>query len=787
MRTKINFDNDWRFCLGDLPPHKPTDGWGGAKARAYSKSAAAVDFDDSDWRIIDLPHDFVSEGSYCFESGNNSDMGDIPEMESIDSRLFAGGCLAGGVGWYRKKFMIEDKNKRVYIHFDGVYRSSTVYVNQYFIGTHASGYTGFYYDITDFINPDGENVIAVRVDASDREGWWYEGGGIYHHTWLEVTDEIHIEPYGLFAAAENIDLQKNISDVNIRCTVLNRSFDNKDVDVKFRIRDDEDMTAAESECSFTVKEWDETECCEKLFIENIRTWSLNDPYLYTAVVSVYEKGVLCDEYSVKFGIRDIRFDADKGFFLNGEHIKIKGVCCHHDHAGVGIAVPDSVNEYRIRRIKEMGANAFRSSHYPASPALLDICDRLGMLVFSETRRMSSAPEDLECLHSMVKRGRNHPSIFLWGIGNEEIFSQHRPETAGTTRTMTAEIKKLDNTRPVTSAVVCWDGEQRYDNAEKYVDVTKNLDIMGFNYCQTAWDDYHRRMPAQPVIITEESSNSWTRGCRCTDESRGHYYAFDSDNFNKCQAGAKAVRKEMGEKAWRAAAERDYLAGMFVWTGFDYRGEPTPLKYPAVYTQFGIFDYCGFPKDNYYYYKSWWGSEDVLHIFYDRNKIYCYSNFDEVEIFAGDKSYGRKTMDRNWYLEWENVVYEKGDLTAKGFRNGEIIMEKIIQTAGDPYKIDVRAYNEAAGDTMIFNISILDKNGRLVPDADNKLSFEITGGILLGTGNGNPGDHDSEKTNERRAFNGLCQVLARADRESGAVRITVKSDGLNNAECLVKLN
>lgn len=780
MRTKTSFDNDWKFYQGDLYPQKPTDNWGGAKAHGYLKGAVTFDFDDSDWRSVTLPHDFVSEGKYCFDAGGNSDMLDIPEMESIDSRLFAGGCLEGGVAWYRKKFTLsESDDRRVYIHFDGIYRNSTVYVNEYFVGTYASGYSDFYYDIIDFLNLDGENVIAVRVDATEREGWWYEGGGIYRHVWLEVTDSVHIEPHGLFASAEKIDLEQHISVVRLCYNICSRAFEDKDIRIEVEISDDEGETVSELNRMLPVKAWGKIEYCEKMFVENVKLWSLENPYMYTASVRLYEKEALIDEYSVKFGIRDIHFDADKGFFLNGEHIKIKGVCCHHDHAGVGIAIPDSVNEYRIKRLKEMGANAFRSSHYPASPELLDICDRLGMLVFSETRRMSSAPEDLECLRSMVKRGRNHPSIFLWGIGNEEVFSQHRKETARTTNTMMAEIKQLDPTRPITSAVVCWDGVQRYDNAEKYVEVTKNLDVMGFNYCQTAWDDYHKRMPNQPIIVTEESSNSWTRGCYNTDESKGLYYAFDDENYDKCQSKAKAVRKNMGEEAWKAVAERDYLAGMFVWTGIDYRGEPTPLKGAAVYTQFGIFDYCGFPKDNYYYYKSWWTDEDVLHIFFDGKNVYCYSNMDEVELFADGKSYGRKVMEKNWYLEWENI--ECKDITAKGYRNGELVMEKTIQQAGKPYKIKIEPYSETVkkGDTAIFNISILDENNLLVPDADNELIFEVEGGTLLGTGNGNPGDHDSEKTNKRHAFNGLCQVFVRADKEN-EITLTVKSDGLETA-------
>lgn len=402
--------------------------------------------------------------------------------------------------------------------------------------------------------------------------------------------------------------------------------------------------------------------------------------------------------------------------------------------------------------------------------------------------MSSAPDDIDSLKTMVKRDRNHPSIFLWGIGNEEIFAQHRPEMARATRTMIAEIRKIDPTRSVTSAVVCWDGEQHYDNARKYIDITKNLDVMGFNYCTTAWDDYHERVPRQPIIITEASSNSGTRGCYSTDESGGLYYVLDSDNEEKVANKRKAVRKNMGESEWKYFAKRKYLSGIFLWTGFDYRGEPTPLGYPAVYSQFGIFDYCGFEKDNYYYYKSWWQNEDVLHVFPHWNHpdkigepidVYCYSNFDEVELFVNGKSCGKKPMEKDWYLTWDRVIYEPGELKVVGYRNGQAAKENVVRTTDEPHSIRLSAYNAevSIGDTAIINIDILDKNGYIVPTADNEIHFIISeNGKLLGTGNGNPGDHDSEKLPVRRAFNGKCQILVKACG-TGKIKITASSKKL----------
>ena len=794
MSTIYYLDRNWRFYRGELPPRDPADGWGGAKARAYSDGAAAVDFDDSGWRELCLPHDFVSEGSYCFDTSAASDMGDIPEMESIDSRLYAGGCLEGGVAWYRKKFFMPDggEGKRVYLHFDGVYRNSALYINQYYVGSHTSGYGSFYYDVTDFIDPSGENLIAVRVDASRREGWWYEGGGIYRHVRLELADGTHIAPYGLFAYGDEVDPKDGSARINVRFDALNKTGEDAMLRAVTEITDPDGAKLAMDERRICIPAWDGASGSFSVFAKGLKLWDPDSPdAIYTASVKLYSSGKLADEKRARFGIRDMRFDADKGFFINGRHLKIKGVCCHADMAGVGIGIPDELKEKLIGKVQYMGANAVRISHYPPSPELLDVCDRLGMLVFAETRRMSSAPEDLEALRMMVLQGRNHPSVFLWGIGNEEIFSQHRPETARTTFTMKSEIKKLDPTRPVTAAVVCWDGVRRYDNAEKYIDVTKQLDVMGFNYCRTAWDDYHRRMPEQPIIITEESSNGSTRGCYETDEKAGRYYPFDKDNAKKCSVGAKADRYALGEKAWAAAAEREYIAGLFIWTAFDYRGEPTPLKGRVISSQFGVMDYCGVPKDGYYYYASQWSGRDILHIFPNGSRalscsdVYCYTNADEAELFSDGVSLGRKSPGDDRYIMWENVSCSPGGLTVKGYRNGKCTEESAAPAAGRPASLFILAEREMKkGKTYVFTVFVTDENGNFLTDARERLRFEVTGGTLIGTGNGDPADTDSEKLPERRTFNGICCVLIRA--ENGPLVFRAVLDKLGAAELEVSV-
>lgn len=807
---KRKFDDGWKFFYGDLPPRQDTDGWGGAKARAYSFGAASMALNDSAWRTVELPHDFVLEGDFTRKRTADSDMLQIPEMESVDSRHFAGGSLEMGVGWYRKHFFVEKEleEKRILLHFDGIYRNSTIYINEYFVQKQESGYTGFFMDVTDFINFGGENLIAVRVDAAGREGWWYEGGGIYRHVWLEAKEPVYLEPWGIYVRSKP-DMQTKEAETEIRVQVTGRLLRDRTVTVKSVIRDRENRTVGEAVSEIRLPAWDTAECVQTIRVSAAHLWDLEDPYLYRLNTAVYieDQNTDCgqpaskaaDSADTEFGIRGMYFDAKQGFFLNDRHVKIQGLCCHHDHAGVGIAVPDRVQEYRLLKMKEMGANAYRTAHYPPTPELLALCDRMGMLVFEETRRMSSAPDDLERLQAMVKRDRNHPCIFLWGIGNEEIFSQHRPETARTTVSMRMAVQKLDPSRPITSAVVCWDGTQRFENAKQYLPVTKELDVMGFNYCPTAWDDYHERMPKQPIIITEASANSGTRGCYQTDEATGQYYIMDPDNKRKCKSGEKAVKKDTAETQWKMCAERPYLAGLFLWTGLDYKGEPTPLSYPAVNSQFGVLDSCGFRKDNFYYYKSWWSSEPVLHIFPHWNwkgqegkaiPVYCYSNLEEVELFVNGRSCGRKTMEKNWYLSWDQVIYEPGTLTARGYRNGKEVLTETIETTGAPDRILLLPYQNritAGSDTAILEVRVVDSRGRVVPEADQEIHVTVAGaGSFLGIGNGNPGSHESDLLPVGRAFHGKCQILVRGGKEAGTLTVKAEAAGLAAAECRVEV-
>lgn len=717
-----------------------------------------------------LPHDFVSEGEYTRKNTEENDMRAIPEMESIDSRLFAAGSLEGGVGWYRKHFSLQLRDgQRVLLHFDGVYRDCTIYINEYYVQSHEGGYDSFIVDATDFVNQQGENLLAVRVDSRGREGWWYEGGGIYRNVWLEIKEALYLEPWGIQVSYTLTE--DNTATLQICTELKNQSLADREVLLRHTLVKD-GMTLGETQSRLEAEKLEVTAARDELQVEGITRWSIENPCMYMLQTRVYEGEVLLDEQETPIGLRTLRFDAEKGFFLNGKHVKVQGLCCHQDHAGVGIACHKELWEYRLRQMKGMGMNAYRSAHHMMAPEVLSLCDELGILVMGETRRMSSAPQDLEALRMLVRVSRNHPSVFIWSIGNEEIFSQDKPETARTTLTMKGLVDKLDGTRPVTSAVVCWNGEERFETAEKYEQVTEQLDIMGFNYCRTAWDAYHRSKPEQPIIITEASANSSTRGCYETREEAGQYYILDPENEEKCSSGKKAVRRDMAETEWRYVAEREFLIGTFLWTGMDYRGEPTPMLYPSVYSHFGIFDYCGYPKDNYYYWRSWWQEEDVLHVFPHWNhrgkegqplQVYCYSNLEEAELLVNGKSYGKQRIEKNWYLCWENVIYEPGVLVVQGYRNGERVLEKRTETTGFAQALTVVSEKETAlpEELVIFHVELVDEMGRLVPTAEALIYLEVEGGMIIGTGNGNPADHDSEKRPVRRAFHGRLQVIVRA--------------------------
>lgn len=627
QRKKINFDSDWKFHFGHAANAEKDFNY--TIATIFSKSGGAAStaidprFDDSKWQKLDLPHDWAVE---------------LPFVNVANSDVMAHGYKPVGglfpetsIGWYRKHFMVAkaDSGQRFQFQFDGIFRDATIWVNGFYVGNNKSGYVGAAYDVTDFINFDRDNVIVVRVDASQYEGWFYEGAGIYRHVWLNQYNDLHIADHGVFAYSAIIS---NKAVVNVETTLQNLSAASSSATVSAYITDRDGKIISRSKAqSLSINENAVLTVINNISLVNFRPWSLEDPYLYRVVVEIKLNGKIIDQQKIRYGIRHIDIKPN-GVFLNGQHIKLHGVNCHQDHAGVGSALPDYLQYYRISLLKRIGVNAYRTSHNAPTPELLDACDSLGMLVMDEQRLLNSSPEYLNQFERLIKRDRSRPSVFIWSIGNEEGWIHTTSVGKRIAQTFIAKQKELDPTRTCTYAA---------DVGNVFSGINEVIPVRSFNYRQFAVADYHRDHPAQPIIGTEMGSTVTTRGIYEKDTIRG--YVPDQDITAPWWA-SKA------EDWWTLAANNDYWLGGFVWTGFDYRGEPTPYQWPNINSHFGIMDMCGFPKNIYYYYQSWWTDKDVLHIsphwnwMQKRGKpidVWVNSNADNVELFLNGKSLGKK--------------------------------------------------------------------------------------------------------------------------------------------------
>lgn len=755
-RERLLMDPAWRFHLGDVTfpvpaTHNETYLWSKAGA---AQGAANPDYDDSEWSQVDIPHDWVVEGEVDPEAN------------------LSHGFLPTGIGWYRKRFAIpaEDEGKRLIIEFDGVFRNSAVWLNGHKLGCHLSGYTSFAYDISEVASYGGENVVAVRVDATEVEGWWYEGGGIYRHVWLTKTNPLHIARWGTFVTSEVSDAGAELC---IQTLLCNEHDHDLACTLDSEIEDGAARAVAQARSEQVIPAGTTVEIVHRVTVDDPRLWSVDSPHLYQLRSVVSVDGIVRDDLPTVFGIRTMRFDPEQGFFLNGKHLKLKGTCNHQDHAGVGTALPDRLNEYRIERLKEMGCNAYRCAHNPPTPELLDACDRLGMLVMDENRSLDCSEEGLSQLRDLILRDRNHPSVILWSLANEESI-QGTKAGARILRKMIRLAKSLDPTRPITAAM----------NGAWETEFGQIQDVLGCNYAHGNYDQYHRDHPLHPILGSETGSTFSTRGVYETDPDAGYLSAYDV-NFPPWGATAEA--------AWLAIVERPFMAGTFVWTGFDYRGEPSPYTWPCVNSHFGILDLCGLPKDNYYYYKSWWSDETVLHILPHWNwpgregqeiDVWCHSNCDSVELILNGASLGTKDMPRNSHLEWK-VTYAPGVLQAKGYRGGEVVAVKEVTTAGPAFGIrltaDRSSVNSDGEDVAVVLAEITDEHGSLVSTADGQLAFGISGpGKIIGVGNGDPSSHEPSKAESRRAFSGQCVVIVQSLRQPGVIEVTAHSPGLQAA-------
>jgi len=765
-RERLLMDRGWRFHLGDIPfptsrTHGEAYGTGWGKSGAFH-GAAHPGFNDAGWRAVDLPHDWVVEGTFTREAGPSH------------------GYLPTGVGWYRKVFMVPaaDVGKRLFLEFEGIFRNATVYLNGHRLGHEPSGYISYRYDISDQAIYGDENVLAVHVDAREGEGWWYEGAGIYRHVWLTKTAPLHFVPDGVFVMARLASDYRQ-AELTVQVTVANAGEHDLHGDYLAAVLDPDGCQVAEILVPFTVSAGAELEVVQKLSLDHPQLWSVEEPTLYKLQTVLLVNRNAVDEVLTSFGVRSIHFDPASGFFLNGRPMKIKGASNHQDHAGVGVAVPESLFEFRIKRLKEMGANAWRCAHNPPAPAFLDACDRLGMLVMDETRCMNSTLDGRRQLESMVRRDRNHPSVIIWSLGNEEAL-QCSDTGKRIIRSMKRWVLQLDSTRPVTLAMSGGWGEP----------VSPLLDVQGCNYVHDGYDAFHAEFPNIPMLVTENFVSGWsTRGEYENDEVRGLFSCYDKYPL---RPGCIA------EAMWGLVAEREFIAGTFPWTGFDYRGEPGPGEWPCVSSNFGILDTCGFPKDIFYYYQSWWSAQDVLHLFPHWNwpgregeeiPVWCYSNCDEVELFLNGTSLGRKSMTLNGHLEW-NVGYVPGTLLAKGYRKGDLVIDRQVETTDAAVALALlpeRTVLRADGqDVAIVTVAVLDQAGRIVPDADSEIRFAVEGNAsFLGCGNGNPVSHEPDKEPRHRVFHGLCQVLLLAGRKPGNITLHASASGLRKATLLLE--
>jgi beta-galactosidase len=731
VRERISMDEDWRFALGHATDVTKDFYAGTAYFTYFAKAGngdgpASPTFDDRAWRKLNVPHDWCVELPFDPKGGHSHGYKAIGYQFPENS-----------VGWYRKSFYIPetDLGKKITIDFDGIHRNSIVWVNGFYLGTELSGNASFSYDITDYLNYGGENIIAVRVDASIEEGWYYEGAGIYRHVWMTKTNPLHVARYGTFVTSK---LKGNMAILTTRTTVINQSDAKQLFDINEIILDSTGKTLTSGGLKrLSLLPGEEMEFFNSDTIKNPQLWSISNPYLHQLKTEIKTDNKLIDAYSTTFGIRTVRFDADSGFFLNDQPLKIIGTNNHQDHAGVGTALPDELQEYRINILKKMGSNGIRCSHNPPTPEFLDACDRLGMLVVDENRLMGTNQEHFNWLTQMMKRDRNHPCLVLWSLGNEEWKIEGNIKGARIAKTMQDFAQHLDSSRAFTIAVSGgWDDG-----------IGQVMQVMGYNYMvQGDIDVHHAKFPWQAGIGTEETNYRGTRGIYQTEMNKGHMAATKRDPENVAT-----------QDGWNFYASRPFLSGLFYWTGFDYRGESNPCEWPAVTSPCGILDLCGFPKDIYYYLQSWWGNEPVLHIFPhwnwpgDEGKdklVAVYSNCDQVELFVNGKSQGKKEMKKNGLLEW-TVKYQPGSVSAKGYKNNKVVLNEKIETTTETTGLKLQASQptlKATGeDIAVINISVIDKKGRIVPTANIPLSFGIEGnGKIIGVGNGDPASHEKEQ-------------------------------------------
>lgn len=783
VRTITSFNNGWKFFLGN------------------DSTAMNEKFNDSGWRTLTLPHDWSIE---------------LP-FEEKAAATTQGGALPGGIGWYRKIFTLPpaSKNKNVFIEFDGVYRNSEVWINGHYLGKRPNGYVSFQYDLTPYLKFGiDQNVIAVKVDNSQQpNSRWYTGSGIYRNVRLfSVNSSVSVKQWRAFVTTSDIDKEQATINVVTNLTSTIKGW--KSFSLFFDIYDNKKKLVSGGEkfshgsLSFSGSR------VQHVYSTNIfspKLWSVENPNLYKLVIRVVSKGKLVDTYETTFGIRSFNFDREKGFFLNNKPLKIKGVCMHHDLGALGAAFNRAAAKRQLVILKAMGCNAIRTSHNPPAPGFLDLCDQMGFLVMDESFDMWQKKKnkfdyaiDFKAWHQqdledMVLRDRNHPSIFMWSIGNE-IREQFDSTGIAITKELVSIVKKYDPTRPVTSALT------ETDTLKNYIYQAGALDVLGWNYNHEMYPNFLQKYPGQKFIASETNS---------AIASRGHY-DMPSDSTRTWPAkgqkeftngnpdftvsaydNAKAYWGSTHEETWKIIKKYNYLSGLFVWTGFDYLGEPTPYPYPARSSYFGIVDLAGFPKDVYYMYQSEWTNKPVLHLFphwnWEKGKtvdVWAYYNqADEVELLLNGKSLGiQKKQGDALHVMWR-VRFEAGTLKAISRKDGKQVLSTEVKTAGKPARIHLIADRPVIGasgnDLSFVTIQVLDAKGNIVPDANNLVEFDLVGnGFIAGVDNGAQTSLEPFKAKQRKAFNGLCLAIIQSNNKAGKIVLKASAKGLQPASITV---
>ena len=762
-RERLSLDDGWRFHIGDVIVAGPRDleTYDSVKAGAAA-GAAGQEFDDRGWPTVDLPHDFVVEAPYAQEE-NLAQGGRIKE-----------------VGWYRRtlRFDPSDRGRHLELQFDGLATTATIWFNGDVVAHVLSGYSSTYIDVTPFARfGDEPNTVAVRVDSRPNQGWWYEGGGLYRHVWLVKRAPVHVVTDGLYVHPS--PLAAGGWRTPVEATVENTGERPVDVVVEAVLYDPHGAPIAAARTAVTVAPLSRVVALAPMDVASPALWSVESPALHRVEVSVSVAGSVVDRASERIGFRTQRFDPDHGFFLNDAPVKLKGVCIHQDHAGLGVALPDSIIDYRLRRLKEIGCNAIRSSHNAPTRELLDAADRLGFLVMDENRLFNPSPEYLALLEWLVRRDRNHPCVILWSVFNEEPL-EGSPQGYEMVRRMSAAVKRLDTTRPVTAAI--------NGGLFKPVNVSQAVDVVGFNYLHGQYDRFHAANPTKPMTSSEDTSAMMTRGEYVNDLEVRHVH----DSYDDQAAEGHGLTHR---QAWKEIGTRPYLAGAFVWTGFDYRGEPQPMTWPTVASSLGIMDLCGFPKTAFHIHQALWIKDRpvmaiVPHWTWPGRegqpvKVMVMSNVERVALRLNGALVSEQATDAFEMNTWI-VPYTPGRLEAVGYQGGHVVAHAVVETTGAPARLRLisdRAELLGDGrDAAPITVEVLDPQGRAVPTADLPVAFNIQGGRIIGVGNGDPNSHEPDKAAARKLYNGMAQVIVQtiAGDPASRLRVTAASPEIASA-------